>query len=374
MDVSTWLDKNTIFLAIAGSHSYGLNTPESDIDEIGVTIPTNSYLLGIHKFEQANKFKDDLGNKVDKTIYDIRKAIQLITDNNPNMLSMLFYPERCIRRIEPDWQKFLDIRDSFLSKKTRYSFQGYAFDQLEKIKTHRSFMASEVKKPNRIDYGLPEVSIFPETQVENIAKLSEEYVPKERLDDFHKEITSINDTYLVKAFRKYIEDTIVTDFAIREYKKGQTEYLRSLETISSMYLKEEYREMASKEMKYLTAYKNWKRFEEWKKNRNPKRKLIEEKCGFDAKHGTMLLLLSRQAVEILKYGELYVDRTNIDRLELLAIKQGNVDFDYVLNEAKKCETEMDELYKTSPLQYEPEKEKIEKVLIEILERKIKENI
>jgi uncharacterized protein len=335
MDVSPWLDKNTIFLAIAGSHSYGLNTPESDIDEIGVTIPTNSYLLGIHKFEQANKFKDENGNKVDKTIYDIRKAIQLIIDNNPNMLSMLFYPERCIKRIEPDWQKFLDIRSSFLSKKTRYSFQGYAFAQLERIKTHRSFMASAVPKPFRTDYGLPEVSIFPETQVENIAKLSEEYVPKDKLDDFHKEITSVNDTYLVKAFRKYIEDPIITDYAIREYKKGQTEYLRSLETISSMYLRDEYREMASKEMKYLTAYKNWRRYEEWKKNRNPKRKAIEEKCGFDAKHGTMLLLLSRQAVEILKYGELFVDRTEIDRDELLAIKQGNVDFEYVMNEAKR---------------------------------------
>lgn len=374
MNVHEWLDKNTIFLAIAGSHSYGLNTPESDIDEIGVTIPTNSYLLGVHKFEQANKFTDEHGNKIDKTIYDIRKAIQLITDNNPNMLSMLFYSERCIRRIEPDWQKFLDIRSSFLSKKTRYSFQGYAFAQLERIKTHRSFMASPVSKPSRSQFGLPEVSIFPETQVENISKLSEEYVPKDKLDDFHKEITSVNDTYLVKAFRKYIDDPILTDYAIREYKKGQTEYLRSLETISSMYLRDEYRDMASKEMRYLTAYKNWKRYEEWKKNRNPKRKAIEEKCGFDAKHGTMLLLLSRQAVEVLKYGELYVDRTNIDRDELLAIKQGNIDFDYVMSEAKKCETEMDELYKTSSLQYEPEKEKIENLLIEILQQKIKENI
>lgn len=371
MDVHTWLEKNTIFLTIAGSHSYGLNTPESDIDEVGIAIPPTSYLLGVHKFEQANKFKDEQGNKVDKTIYDVRKAINLIADNNPNMISLLYYPTRCFRKVTQEWEKFLEIRSAFLSKKCRYSFQGYAFAQLERIKTHRSFMLNPVKKPERKNFGLPEVSIFPETQVENISKLSEEYVPKHRLDDFHKEITSINDTYLVKAFRKYIEDPILTDYAIREYKKGQTEYLRSLETISSMYLRDEYREMASKEMRYLTAYKNWRRYEDWKSDRNPKRKAIEEKCGFDAKHGTMLLMLSRQAVEILKYGELFVDRFNIDREELLNIKQGNVNFEYVMEEAKKCEIEMDELYKTSSLQYEANKKLIEETLIEMLEKKIR---
>ena len=162
------------------------------------------------------------------------------------------------------------------------------------------------------------------------------------------------------------------DLAVRLYKKGQTEYLRSIETISSKFLKDEFKDMAGKEMRYLTAYKGWKRYEEWKKTRNPKRQKIEAKCGYDAKHATMLLMLSRQAVEILKYKKIFVDRTNIDKDELLQIKSGNMKFDYIMDEVKKCEIEMDELYKTSDLRHEADKDKIKELMMDILKQKIGE--
>lgn len=366
MNVHDWLKDRTIFEAVAGSHSYGLNTPASDQDFVGVCIPPNSYLFGVDKFEFADKFQDENGEKVDKTIFDFRKVISLIADNNPNVISMLFYPERCILKTSSWWNRIIENRDLFLSKKARYSFQGYAYSQLKRIKTHKSYMNQSVPKPNRADFGLPEDSIFPVTQVENIAKLSEVYIKPDFSDEFLSEVTSINDTYLVKLFRKFIEDPFVCDTAIREYKKGQTEHLRSLETISSNFLKDEYRDMAGKEMRYLSAYKNWRRYEDWLADRNPKRKAIEAKCGYDAKHATMLLLLSRQAVEILKHGILHVDRTNIDRNELLDIKLGNVHFDYVLSEAQKCDVEMDQLYKTSTLRYEADLPKIKEIMMEIL--------
>ncbi len=38
-----WLPQRTIFLTRAGSHAYGLATPESDVDIRGVVIPPQEY-------------------------------------------------------------------------------------------------------------------------------------------------------------------------------------------------------------------------------------------------------------------------------------------------------------------------------------------
>ena len=49
-----WLKDNTIFLSIVGSQSYGLSTPQSDVDYKGIAIPPIQYFTGFqNRFEQA---------------------------------------------------------------------------------------------------------------------------------------------------------------------------------------------------------------------------------------------------------------------------------------------------------------------------------
>lgn len=359
--------KNTIYSIYVGSTAYGTNVATSDMDEGGVCIPTKESILGNSKFEQWNNWTDEDGNKIDKTIYNIQKAVKLMIQNNPNMMDYLYVPERCIISMAPEWERIMAIRDDFLSTKCKHTYQGYSFAQLDRIKTHRAYLLSPVTKPNREDYGLPEVSVFPSTQYDTIAKLSTDFIEPEYRNDFYKEMVQLFDTEAVLIFRKYMSEDMI-QVLLPELKKAQKRYLHTLSSISDIYLKEEYLGMASKELAYLAAYTNWRRYKDWEDGRNPSRKLLEAKCGYDSKHAMHLIRLAKMSVEILSGKGIIVDRTNVDREELLAIRNGEWKFDDVLALSDKLNKEADELYTKSTLPRMPNVKLIESTTMDIIER------
>lgn len=363
------ITENLVFLFVRGSQAYGTNTPESDEDIGGVCLPSKRVLYGLERFEQDDQWSDADGNKVDKSIYNLTKAVDLLKENNPNMLDFLYAPERCIRTITPDWQRLLDIRDEFICSKAKWSYQGYAVAQLNRIKTHRSYLLNPVTKPNRVDFGLPDKSIFPETQLETIARLSSEYVNADDMDTFFTESSRLFDTYGSLIFKKYIPSEYYP-FAISDFKMRQKEFLRTIASISQLFLKEEYMDMAQKELRFLSAHKNWDAFNRWKKGRNEKRALMESKVGFDTKHAMHLIRLLRMSIEILSNKGILVDRTNIDRDELMYIRNGHRSFDSILEESEQLNYTADELYKTSTLPEFPNIEKIDSVVVQILDKHI----
>jgi len=52
MDVIKWIDNRTILKVYRGSHSYGTNHENSDIDFGGICIPPKEYIIGFENFEQ----------------------------------------------------------------------------------------------------------------------------------------------------------------------------------------------------------------------------------------------------------------------------------------------------------------------------------
>jgi len=367
MDNKT-VNERLIFLGIVGSHAYGTNLPDgiSDFDYSGVCIPTKDYYIGTQKFDQANKWVDENGNKIDKTVYSFDKIIHLCIDNNPNCLDNLFLPERCIKFISKEWQKIIDIRESFISKKCKFTFSNYAANQLEKIQTHRAYLLSPVKEPTREQFQLPEKSIFPMTQVEIIAKLAFNYLDINNREAFYREVNQVVDNELMTIFRKFLDPSVVPSI-MQEFKKGQTEYFRTFEAISSMYLKEEYISMAAREMKYITAYKNWKRYKDWQTNRNPKRQALEAKCGWDSKAGSHLFRLEKMGIEILEGKGVNVDRTQIDAEFLKEIRMGNHKFEDILEMSRVNQAKLDTLYITSKIPNRPDIKTIENVKMKILQ-------
>lgn len=367
MDNKTVEDR-TIFLGVVGSTAYGTNIKNSsDEDFSGVCVPNKESYIGSKKFEQANKWTDSNGDKIDKTIYSIDKIVDLMLDNNPNCLDLLYLSDRSIRIIKPEWERILAVRDEFISKKSRYSFAGYSVAQMNRIYTHRSYLLNPIKEPTRKEYDLPEKSIFPDTQYEIIAKLAADYIPLESKDEFYREMSMVVDNEANTIFRKYCEPHLVP-LVMGEFKKGQKEFLGMISSISGMFLKDEYVSMAKKELSYLSSFWNWKRYEEWKKNRNPKRQELEKKCGFDGKAGSHALRLSRMGVEILEGKGVRVDRTGIDADYLLDIRLGNVPFEKVLEETRVLEERSKELYITSSLPYQPNRKLINSIKMDIIEK------
>ena len=118
-----WMPHRTIFLTLHGSHAYGTNTPESDIDIRGVVIPPLRYYTGI-----IEKFEQEVLKVPDLVIFEIRKFVYLASECNPNTLEILFADPAQHLFVTSVGTKLLDQKDLFLSRRSRESFQG--FEQL----------------------------------------------------------------------------------------------------------------------------------------------------------------------------------------------------------------------------------------------------
>jgi len=356
-----YVDKRTIFETIVGSQAYGTSNEFSDIDKAGVMIPGKEYFYSMRKFEQFSDYLDE-----DKTIYDIRKAVTLIADNNPNMMDLLWIPERCIIRTTKHWDLLRENRDLFVSKKCRYTFAGYAIAQLERIKTHRKFLLDPPKgKPERADFGLKPTSIFPTAQLKAIVYSAiGDFLIQDSKEDFLAELDGVYSDYIIPMFTKYIIES-KRKLAIEYLQVGVKSQANTLRALGPSYIKEEYLAEAEKELLFYHASKEWERYVDWQKTRNVKRADLEAKFGYDTKHAMHLIRLCRMALEIMETGQVNVDRTNIDAEELKAIRNGSMPFEEVEEYSKKVDLKLDELYKSSKLQKSPKIEKIIDLCVKI---------
>jgi predicted nucleotidyltransferase len=216
-----WIESRTIYKVISGSHAYGLNTENSDIDIRGVCVPPRSYIVGMRNFEQYEEKKPN-----DLTIYGIHKFFKLASDCNPNIIELLFITDpKLILLNSKYWDKVVKNRHLFLSQRAKHTYSGYAYSQLRRIKTHRSWLLNPpTKQPDRSDFGLDEEILLTEDltgAVESLPKSVREEIPP----------------YLMKLYNK--------------------------------------------ERQYLNALKHWNQYQSWKKNRNPERAELERKYGYD---------------------------------------------------------------------------------------------
>ena len=132
--------KNKVILKIrAGSHLYGLNTPTSDEDFIGVYLSTPEELLGLNHSEIIDESvvdKDETGKNtqdaVDCKYYELRKFCQLCLNANPTILELLYAPDENIVEIDKFGKLLMQSRNLFLSTKIKHSFVGYAHAQMHK--------------------------------------------------------------------------------------------------------------------------------------------------------------------------------------------------------------------------------------------------
>ena len=139
-------DKNIeyklLLLTKSGSYLYGTNIPESDVDYLGIFIPLDlKYYLGFQKIEEIDlsiKDKDESGRNtkdaIDIKLYDLRKFVQLASQNNPNIIELLFAHTNkdAIIYKDKDFEIFEKNYELFLSQRVQMAFLGYAKSQLRK--------------------------------------------------------------------------------------------------------------------------------------------------------------------------------------------------------------------------------------------------
>ncbi len=86
--------------------------------------------------ELNDKLGMDMPLDEDIALYEIKKFINMALENNPNICDLLFADKDAVLYSNKKGRKLLKNKDIFLSKKTKYTFSGYAMAQINKAKGH----------------------------------------------------------------------------------------------------------------------------------------------------------------------------------------------------------------------------------------------
>lgn len=334
---------------ISGSRAYGLHTPQSDTDLKGVFVLPKQKFYGLEYTEQANNETND------EVYYELKRFVDLLVKNNPNILELLNTPADCIRKRHP----LMDLLkpELFLSKLCRQTFAGYAQSQIKKAKGLNKKIVNPVDKERKsiVDFcyvihqqGSIALPVWLEKKgfmqedcgLVNIAHMRDIYAlfhNRQLSEGYLKGVSSgmdANDVSL-SSVEKGIEPLAIMSFN----KDGYSKYCR------------DYREY-------------W----DWVEKRNDLRyeNTIDHGKNYDAKNMMHTFRLLNMAEEIAREGVVNVRRH--DRDFLLKIRSGAFSYEELVDVANEKITHIESLYERSSLPEEPDTAKAEEILVEMREQ------
>lgn len=132
-----------ILTAYRGSIAHGMYVPKTDpnsIDDkdvISICVPSASYYVGMKNYGSRGT-KEIKFNEWDVVIYEVKKALSLLAQGNPNILSLLWLSPQHYITITDAGKHLLWNRQVFVGKHVYRPFIGYARSQLHKM-THQAF-------------------------------------------------------------------------------------------------------------------------------------------------------------------------------------------------------------------------------------------
>jgi uncharacterized protein len=135
---------NTLLCGIVGSTAYGLDTPESDTDYIGIYVASTQHLLGLHPPSRGRLAIRGRGGD-DAVYHEIGKAMALLLACNPTVSEALWLPNYI--KSTPFGEELVELRTQFLSaKKVRDAFTGYATAQFHWLRENGRYQGSRDKR------------------------------------------------------------------------------------------------------------------------------------------------------------------------------------------------------------------------------------
>lgn len=347
---------------ICGSTLYGLNTPESDIDIKGIYKLSNEVLLGMEYEKQINDEKNDI------VYYELGRFVELLCNNNPNMLEMLFVPDDKIL-IDSDIYCYFrseEVRRLFLTKKCFHSFSNYAMGQVRKSRGLNKKITKEFSKEKKslIDFChvLDGADSYP------LRSLSEKV-------NFGTcgvvNCQNGTDIYAIYEDNKGVFNLDgITKFERQLHLDGETrgEDSNNIRLHSIPKLLAETQKpinFSYNENGYRAYCKEYNSYWQWVNERNENRYNSTKKHGkgYDAKNMMHTFRLLAMGNEIALHGSLTVDRTAIDKEFLMKVRKGDFEYDYLLERADNLMDTIKMNYEKSLLPDKLNRDKINDVLV-----------
>ncbi len=208
------LGNRIILLGLGGSHAYGTNNENSDIDFRGITLNAPSDLLGLTEFEQY------IDENTDTVIYSFNKIIKLLLDCNPNTCEILGLDEDQYFIKTPIGQELIDNSHLFITKRAAKSFGGYADAQLRRLQNaiaRDSLPPSEREKHilNSVQNALEDFNRRYSSFSNGSIRL---YIDKAINPELETEIF-VDASYTHKPLRDYEQMWSVMNSVVRDYNK-----------------------------------------------------------------------------------------------------------------------------------------------------------
>jgi len=140
VDYSEDAKKNMILKVRVGSHLFGTNTPDSDLDYEGIFMPPISVVFGIDECKEVDLgtvSKNEKGRNtkdaIDFKIREYRTFIRLALQNNPNILNILFCNDENVIYQDEYGKALRDFAVMFPHRNGLKRFLGYGISQRKKM-------------------------------------------------------------------------------------------------------------------------------------------------------------------------------------------------------------------------------------------------
>ena len=417
-----------IVLTVAGSRLYGNSTETSDWDYRGVYIESIDSKIGTLGHSEQLETKDlslhkaltDAGLILEETtdivLYELNRFVSLAIDNNPNIMDTLCHDESYSIYINDKGRELIKNKTLFLSSKIKHTFSGYAISQLQRIKGHNKWInqfpntdlvlkrIEERFKGGYIDFdwicdnfgGKVAEKITGETPQKNtklqVTDTWQEFCTRHFNPDF--ELNSYRLPRLIdfchpkdlKAKPLNINDLVPgTNVSYADFLTNSASFRTHSPSMLTVYtegkgifskegnLKANDPELVGEFVCLLAIdqnnYKASKdyinKLWEWKCNRNEKRSELEEKFGYDTKHGSHLVRLMLGAKNVLEYG--YYNPTMTPEMKTLVndVRNGKYTYEWVVEFGERLDNELNEIYKTTTIRKQPDFKKINDLVIKL---------
>lgn len=192
------LGQNIILIGLGGSHAYGTNNEQSDLDIRGCALNSKEEILTNVNFEQF------VNEETDTTIYSFNKLVHLLSNCNPNTIEILGLKAEHYLYVSSIGQELLDHKDLFLSKRAVYAFGGYATAQLRRLDNKAARLVGQEQRETHILNSIESAKVtFPDKYFYYPEDAIRLYVDKSVQEGYDSEI---------------FMDVNLTHYPLRDYK------------------------------------------------------------------------------------------------------------------------------------------------------------
>ncbi len=354
MNIQELKEKKIIVLeCISGSRAYGLHTPQSDTDIKGVFVLPKTIFYGLEYVEQVNNETND------EVYYELKRFIDLLVKNNPNILELLSTSDDCILYKDPIMN--LVKPELFLSRLCQQTFAGYAQSQIKKAKGLNKKIINPIDKERKsvLDFCYVvqgQGSIALQSWL-NKTGYKQEDCGLVNIAHMRDTFSVFHNSQLTGSYLKGIcSGQEANDILLSSVEKG-------IEPAAILNFNKD---------GYSTYCKDYKEYWDWVEKRNDVRyeNTIDHGKNYDAKNMMHTFRLLNMAEEIATEKRINVKRT--DREFLLQIRSGYFNYDDLVQLANGKIEQIEELYKKSDLPDQPDILKAEELLIQLRSKFYKE--